>query len=87
MMDNEADKKLKAVNDAVQNLSTLLAPDGALCTTWILVSEWVDIDGNFWFSTHSEPEQPVWRQTGMLDHAKSYMIQRHYEDVIRDDDE
>ena len=77
---------LEAVNKAVQDLSTLLAPNGALCTTWILITEWVDTDGNFWFSSHAEPDQPVWRQSGMLDHAKSYMIQKHYEGVINDDD-
>jgi hypothetical protein len=86
MMDNESDEKLEAISKAVQNLSTLLAPNGALCTTWILITEWVDTDGNFWFSSHAEPDQPVWRQSGMLDHAKSYMIQKHYEGVINDDD-
>jgi hypothetical protein len=78
-MDNDADERLKAVDDAIQNLATLLAPNGALCTTWILVTEWIDTEGNFWFSTHSEPDQPHWRQTGMLDHAKTVILRQHME--------
>lgn len=83
---DEAEQKLKAVNDAIQGLATLLAPEGAMCTTWILITEWIDSDGNFWFSSHTEPEQPVWKQIGMVDHAKSVMKQRYESEVMRNDD-
>ena len=83
---DEAEQKLNAVNNAISGLATLLAPEGAMCTTWILVSEWIDTDGNFWFSTHTEPDQPVWRQTGLLDHAKSVMLERHEAERVTDDD-
>lgn len=77
-MDNEAEAKLDAVNNAVQGLATLLDKDGAMCTSWVLVSEWIDSDGNFWFSTHSEPDLPIWRMNGMLSHAQVSVTNEHY---------
>lgn len=77
-MTDETEAKIKEVSNAVQGLSTLLDQDGAYCTSWILVSEWMDSNGNFWFSTHSEPEMPVWRISGMLSHAQSTVVREHY---------
>jgi hypothetical protein len=79
-MDNEAEAKLDAVNNAVHGLATLLDKEGAMCTTWLLVSEWIDSEGNFWFSTHSEPELPIWRKNGMLQHAIDTCTMQHYID-------
>lgn len=79
-MDNEAEAKLDAVNNAVQGLATLLDKDGAMCTTWALVAEWIDSEGNLWFSTHSEPDLPIWRMNGMLQHAIDTGMIQHYSD-------
>lgn len=77
-MSDDAEAKMDAVNNAVQGLATLLDKEGAMCTTWILVSEWIDSEGNFWFSTHSEPDLPIWRKNGMLQHAiDTGSIQHH----------
>lgn len=86
-MDNEAEAQLDAVNNAVQGLATLLDKEGAMCTTWLLVSEWIDSEGNFWFSTHSEPDLPIWRKNGMLQHAIDSGSMQHYIDqgVPRDE--
>ena len=77
-MAEETEAKIKLLTDAVQGLSTLLDKDGAMCTSWILVSEWMDSNGNFWFSTHSEPDMPIWRVNGMLDHAQSTVVREHF---------
>lgn len=77
-MADEAEAKIEAVTNAVQGLSTLLDKNGALLTSWILVSEWMDSNGNFWFSTHSEPDMPIWRLNGMLGHAQSTVVREHF---------
>ena len=77
-MSDDAEAKMDAVNNAVQGLATLLDKQGAMCTTWVLISEWIDSEGNFWFSTHSEPDLPIWRKNGMLQHAiDTGSIQHH----------
>ena len=77
-MTDEVEAKIQEVSTAVQGLATLLDKEGALNTGWILVSEWMDSNGNFWFSTHSEPEMPIWRLNGMLVHAQSSVVREHY---------
>jgi hypothetical protein len=88
-MDNEAEAKLDAVNNAVHGLATLLDKEGAMCNSWILISEWMDSEGNVWFSSHSEPDLPVWRLNGMLQHAQDVNSTSHFTDRIthRDDDD
>ena len=77
-MDNEAEAKLDAVNNAVHGLATLLDKEGAMCTSWVLVSEWIDSEGDGRFSTHSEPDLPVWRINGMLQHAQDIKAADHF---------
>lgn len=87
-MADEAEAKMDAVNNAVQGLATLLDKEGAMCTTWLLVSEWIDSEGNFWFSTHSEPELPIWRKNGMLQHAiDTGSIQHHLDQGVHNEDD
>ena len=79
-MDDESEVKIDAVSNAVQGLATLLDKDGAMCISWLLTSEWMDSEGNMWFSTHSEPDLPIWRKTGMLQHAIDTATMQHYID-------
>jgi accessory colonization factor AcfC len=85
-MDNNAEAKLDDLNNAVHGLATLLDKDGAMCTSWILVSEWMDSEGNVWFSTHAEPELPVWRSNGLLQHAQDVASARHFMERITNED-
>ena len=79
-MADESELKLDAVSNAVQGLATLLDKDGAMCISWLLTSEWMDSEGNMWFSTHSEPDLPIWRKNGMLQHAIDTCTMEHYID-------
>lgn len=76
-MDDEAEAKINNITNAVQGLAALLDKDGAICTQWILVAEWMDSEGKLWFSTHAEPNGPVWRVNGMLDHATAVLMSQH----------
>lgn len=41
-------------------------PEGAMCTGWVIVSEWVDADGQFWTFTGTDDRNPPWRHLGLL---------------------
>lgn len=41
-------------------------PEGAMCTGWVIVSEWMDADGQFWTYVGSDDRNPPWRHLGML---------------------
>ena len=85
-MADESELKLDAVSNAVQGLATLLDKDGAMCISWLLTSEWMDSEGNMWFSTHSEPDLPIWRKSGMLQHAiDTGAIQHHLDQGVENE--
>jgi len=92
-MDNEAEAKriqeaqiaFNRLRDAVQGLATLLDKNGAMCTAWVLACEWMDSNGDVWFSTHADPEGPVWRVNGLLSHAQSFVTADHFAEGTHDE--
>jgi len=42
---------------------------GALCTGWIVISEWLDADGDYWTHVERDDRNPPWRHQGLLQHA------------------
>lgn len=44
--------------------------DGSMCTTFFLVAEYFDSNGDYWAkSFFTEDGVPVWRVTGLIQHA------------------
>ena len=93
-MDNESETKrnqeaqiaFNKLRDAVQGLATLLDKNGAMATGWVLACEWMDSEGNVWFSTHADPEGPVWRVNGLLSHAQAFVTAEHFEEKYHEGD-
>jgi len=56
----------------------------AVCTTWILLTEWVGGDGSVWLEEHRTSDLPAWRRTGILSHVLS--TEDDYEWVDEDDE-
>ena len=42
--------------------------ENSVCTSWILVTEWVDADGNCWLQENRTSEMPPWKRQGILWH-------------------
>lgn len=38
----------------------------AVCTSWILITEWTNGDGQVWLEEHRTVEMPAWRRLGIL---------------------
>ena len=53
-------------------IDNLIKTEGAtwektsVCTSWVLVTEWVDGDGNVWLEEHRTSDMPAWRRQGIL---------------------
>lgn len=43
--------------------------DGAFCTTFFITAEFFDGDGKYWASTFYDDKSPIWRVTGIVQHA------------------
>jgi hypothetical protein len=55
---------------AMQQLAGDLAEEtgqqGAICTGWVVVSEWSTPDGQMWCARYWAEHTPAWRRAGLL---------------------
>jgi hypothetical protein len=52
--------------EAIAATSPAVDSDGAVCTGWVLVAEWVGSDGGYLMSRLCDGTSPVWRVKGLL---------------------
>lgn len=57
---------VSALRDAIANLGQFLHDEGSMLTTWHLVCEWMDADGDYWLTSHTDAGTPPWRVNGLL---------------------
>jgi len=61
-----------SLSDSIQQLienSPSARTDGGVCTSWILVTEWVDPDGSVWLEENRTRDLPAWRRQGILSYV------------------
>ena len=65
-----------------------LAEDDLLMTTYVVVVEWVDSDGNRSLTTINPSGQPPWERNGILNHVLTETgVDVDWADVLDGDDE
>lgn len=55
-----------SVEDMLVAMSKKAFPEGAMCTGWVIASEWMDADGQFWTYVGTDDRNPPWRHVGLL---------------------
>jgi hypothetical protein len=73
---------MDAMLDAVRKV---IFPEGALCTSWVVVTEWVDLDGHYWTYVARDDNGPPWRHAGLLAHVLDEGLDR--DDEYDEDDD
>jgi hypothetical protein len=67
---SEASKRPSIIDDALAELGRIAFLDPAICTGWVLVSEWMgEGDKEYWTLTLADDENPDWRLKGLVHHA------------------
>jgi len=51
----------KLINDAGATFE-----QNAICSSWLLITEWVDGEGRVWLEEHRTSEMPAWKRLGIL---------------------
>lgn len=75
------------IKDMLSELASHLDQKGAMCTNFVLVSEWVDSEGSYWLATHGEEGIPPWRVEGMLSYALNNVQEDFGDEDEYEDDE
>jgi len=60
------------LHDAIAATAPDIDPAGAICTGWVVVTEWVDSTGRYQLSRVCSAETPRWRGIGLLDEAADH---------------
>ena len=76
---------IPSMEDLLVGMSKDAFPEGAMCTGWVIVSEWMDADGQFWTFTGADDRNPPWRHLGLIYHVLESGSYENTRD--RDDDE
>lgn len=67
---DEEQKRPSVIDDALAEIGRVAFIEPAICTGWVLVSEWTGGgDKDYWTLTLADDQQPDWRQLGLLHHA------------------
>lgn len=57
---------LNAIQNVVQES---IDNNGAICTTFVLISEWMGSDGKYYSLVVTDEQSPPWRHEGLINYA------------------
>jgi hypothetical protein len=52
------------------NAKSFVSKEGAFCTSYLMVAEYMDGNGQFYSFTLTDPTSPLWRLRGLLEYAR-----------------
>lgn len=68
---DEQDKP-SLIDNALAEIAQIAFQDPAICTGWVLVSEWMgEGKKDYWTLTLADTDNPDWRHKGLIHHALS----------------
>jgi hypothetical protein len=59
------------IEDAIAQMGRLAFEQPAICTGWVLVTEWFGGKNEFWVMSLHDDQSPPWRHSGMMDYAQT----------------
>jgi len=78
-------------NQKIDALINLIAQGqdtkGAIATGYVLAIEFFDDSGDYWITTLTDDQKPVWQHKAILNEALDYLNEMQTEEVLTDDDE
>jgi hypothetical protein len=72
-----------ALENAIHAYESAMDGDGKIITSWIVVAEWINADGEEVLAAFTSPCLTYWKANGMLEAAPYQIV---YEDDDEDDD-
>jgi hypothetical protein len=70
MTKREEPPKPTVIDDALAEIGRIAFLNPAICTGWVLVSEWMgEGDRDYWTLTLADGQNPDWRHQGLIHYA------------------
>lgn len=72
------------VDTMLSQIQKHLFPDGAMATAWVLATEWIDVNGEYFTVTLTDEKAPAWHHSGLLTKAQmeldNFMVEEDVEE-------
>lgn len=59
----------------------LVNTEGAMCTNYVFVAEFVDVNNQYWTLTAKDESSPIWRTTGLM----NYVLEQEFTTLEEED--
>lgn len=86
-MTKPGDTPKPTMEDLLQTIAGDAFPSGALCTAWVLITEWMDSNGAIWTWTAADPNSPPWRKQGLVQWSLDAGLDDYDDDEEDDEDD
>lgn len=68
---DKAEKTPTPVEAMVDAIRREMFPEGAMCTSWVLATEWMSMDSEYYVIVLTDDNSPPWRHVGLLAKASA----------------
>lgn len=84
---DEAPKAPTPVEAMVSSIRNELFPEGAICTSWVLATEWMSLDSEYYVIVLTDEDSPPWRHVGLLAKASADLDEQLNDTEDEEEDE
>ena len=78
--------KTASVDDLIQLIAQSQDVNGAMASGYVLAIEFFDANGDYWITTLTDDQKPVWQHKAILNEALDYLAETQTDDIEEGDE-
>jgi hypothetical protein len=78
--------KTASVDDLIQLIAQSQDVNGAMASGYVLAIEFFDANGDYWITTLTDDQKPVWQHKAILNEALDYLAETQNDDIDEGDE-
>lgn len=78
--------KTASVDDLIQLIAQSQDVNGAMASGYVLAIEFFDANGDYWITTLTDDQKPVWQHKAILNEALDYLAETQNDELNEGDE-
>ena len=78
--------KTASVDDLIQLIAQSQDVNGAMASGYVLAIEFFDANGDYWITTLTDDQKPVWQHKAILNEALDYLAETQTDELDEGDE-
>lgn len=79
--------KTASVDDLIQLIAQSQDVNGAMASGYVLAIEFFDANGDYWITTLTDDQKPVWQHKAILNEALDYLTETQTDELDEGDED